>query len=73
MVGLYHQGQKTTRIHATDVTVVTDSEIANADALVVQYLPAGEDGYRWVHGARNWRALADQIERVVIVVSPAAE
>lgn len=73
LVGLYHQGEKTTRISATGVTDVTDSQIGRADALVVQYLPAGEDGYRWVHGARNWRSLADQIEKTVIVVSPTAE
>lgn len=73
LVGLYHQGEPTTRINATGVTDVTDSEIHRADALIVQYVPGGEDGYRWVHGARDWRSLADQIERVIVVVSPAAE
>lgn len=70
LVGLYHQGEKTTRIHATDATQVTDRDIANADALVVQFLPDGENGYRWIHGAPNWRKLADQIEKVTKVVSP---
>lgn len=70
LVGLYHQGEKTTKIHATDDTDVTDNDIENADALIVWYEDAGEDGYRWVHGATGWDSLADQVERVIVIVSP---
>lgn len=73
LVGLYHDGEKTTRIHATDDTDVTDSEIHSADALIVWYEDAGGDGYRWVHGATGWDSLADQVERTIVIVSPTAE
>lgn len=70
-MGLYHQGQRTQRIHATDDTDVTDNDIESADALIVWYEDAGEDGYRWIHGASGWDSLADQIDRVIVIVSPA--
>lgn len=71
LVGLYHEGEKTQKIHATDDTDVTDGEIESADALIVWYEDAGADGYRWVHGATGWDSLSDQVERVIIIVSPA--
>ena len=71
LAGLYHQGEKTQRIHATDDTEVTDGEIAAADALIVWYEDAGGDGYRWIHGATDWDSLSDQIARTIMVVSPA--
>lgn len=70
LVGLYHEGEKTQRIFATDDTEVTDSDIAHADAVIVQYGPGGSDGYKWIHGADDWRSIADQIEITIIVVSP---
>lgn len=73
LVGLYHQGEKTQKIYATDDTDVTDNDIENADALIVWYRDAGEDGYRWVHGAAGWDGLRDYVERTVIIVSPTAE
>jgi hypothetical protein len=71
LVGLYHDGEKTSRIHDTDGTEVTDSDIRSADAVIVWYPDAGSDGYRWIHGASGWDSIADQIDRVVTVVSPA--
>lgn len=69
LVGLYHDGEKTQRIHATDDTEVTDREIHRADALIVWYEAAGDDGYRWIHGATGWDSLDDQITRTIMVVS----
>lgn len=71
LVGLYHQGEKTQRIHATNDTEVTDNEIHGADGIIVQYVDGGEDGYKWIHGATGWDSIYDQIERTVKVVSPA--
>lgn len=70
LVGLYHQGEKTQKISATNATEVTDSEIQRADAIIVHYIDGGEDGYKWIHGATGWDSIADQIERTVKVVSP---
>lgn len=70
VAGLYHDGEKTTRIHATNDTDVTDSEISHADGIIVQYVDGGEDGYKWIHGANGWDSIADQIEITVKVVSP---
>lgn len=70
LVGLYHHGQATTRIDATGDTEVTDSEISEADALIVWYKDAGADGYRWIHGAPDWDTLADIVDRTIIIVSP---
>lgn len=70
LVGLYHEGEKTQRIHATDDTDVTDGEIQHADALIVHFVDAGDDGYRWIHGATDWDSIADQINRTIIIVSP---
>lgn len=69
LVGLYHEGEKTQRIYATDDQDVTDREIHHADAIIVQYVDAGGDGYRWIHGATGWDSIHDQIERTVKVVS----
>lgn len=55
---------------ATDDTGATDSEISRADAIIVQFTDAGEDGYRWIHGATGWDSVSDQIDRTVKVVSP---
>lgn len=73
VVGLYHEGEKTQKIHATGDTEVTDSDIHEADAIIVWYEDAGDDGYRWVHGATGWDSLADQVDRVIVIVSPAGE
>lgn len=70
LVGLYHEGEKTQRIFATDDTEVTDSDIHGADALIVWYQDAGDDGYRWVHGATGWDSLDDQVSRTIVIVSP---
>lgn len=70
LVGLYHDGEKTAKIHATNDTEVTDSEIHHADAIIVHFTDGGEDGYKWIHGASGWDSIADQIDRVVKVVSP---
>lgn len=69
LVGLYHHGMKTQRIHATDDTEVTDREIHQADAQIVWFEAAGDDGYRWIHGATGWDSLDDQITRTIMVVS----
>lgn len=71
LVGLYHEEEKTAKIHATNDTEVTDSEIQHADAIIVHYTDGGEDGYKWIHGASGWDSIADQINRVIKVVSPA--
>lgn len=71
VVGLYHEGEKTQRIYATDDRDVTDGEIQGADAIIVQYVDAGGDGYRWIHGATGWDSIHDQINRTIKVVSPA--
>lgn len=73
VVGLYHEGEKTQKIHATGDTEVTDSDIHEADAIIVHYGDAGDDGYRWIHGATGWDSLADQIDRVIVIVSPTGE
>lgn len=70
LVGLYHEGEKTQRIHATNATDVTDSEIAHADAIIVQFTDGGDDGYKWIHGASGWDSISDQIVRTVIPTSP---
>ncbi len=70
VVGLYHDGEQTNHIHATDDTDITDADIGQADAIIVHYTDAGGDGYRWIHGASGWDSIADQIERVTKVVSP---
>lgn len=69
LVGLYHQGEKTQRIYATDDRDVTDGEIHAADAIIVQYVDAGGDGYKWIHGATGWDSVASQITRTIMVVS----
>lgn len=70
LVGLYHQGEKTEKIHATNDTEATDSEIQRADAIIVHYVDGGEDGYKWIHGATGWDSIADQIERTIKPTSP---
>lgn len=70
LVGLYHEGEKTQRIYATDARDVTDNEIQGADAIIVQYVDAGGDGYKWIHGATGWDSIYDQIERTIKKVSP---
>lgn len=70
IAGLYHEGEKTTRISATGDTEATDSDIQEADAIIVHYVDAGGDGYRWIHGATGWDSLSDQIEQVIVIVSP---
>ena len=70
LAGLYHEGERHPRkIHATDDTEVTDSEIQEADGLVVWFGDAGGDGYFWIHGATGWDSIADQINRTIKVVS----
>ena len=73
IAGLYHEGEKTQKIHATGDTEVTDNDIHEADAIIVHYGDAGDDGYRWIHGATGWDSLSDQIDRVITVVSSVGE